>query len=171
MIDIHRGWSWMGYVPPDFLSNNPDQAMVEPEKEEPQVPNDSNVKHEAWGSPSLHEPERRLLGSELESAPHPANFRMFPSADGDADDDDEEDAVISDDSHISGVEGNPEEFAKASMARGDYAVNRKWLRGIARWVGETSLANVDERLVNDGQIENDSGKFPPIVTGLDSDTS
>ncbi|KAF8198156.1 hypothetical protein K438DRAFT_1966903 [Mycena galopus ATCC 62051] len=162
---IHRKWSWADSVPSSFLSEASDQTMVEPEEEHHDGKRKSahSIEElEAGGSDSRHEPKRRLLPSELQSPPE---IRLFPSVDGD-DSDDENDA-ISNDSHISGVDGDPEEFVKASMARGDYEVDRKWLKGIRRWAAKASKADADETLLSDGQIKEDSREQPRDATSLD----
>ncbi|KAF7340832.1 hypothetical protein MSAN_02112600 [Mycena sanguinolenta] len=127
MDNINRKWTWGDYVPPSFMSADSDQTMVEPEEEHPTAGNakrkstSSNFQASSSSSGSRHEPKRRLLPSEFESPP------VF-AVECDADEDDDDDA-ISHDSYISGVEGDPEEFAKASVARGDYEVDPRWLKG------------------------------------------
>ncbi|KAJ7129362.1 hypothetical protein C8R44DRAFT_776615 [Mycena epipterygia] len=176
MKSVYRTWSWMGYVPPSFVSDVSDQTLVELEKEESPVPKrklsgGKNIDWAARSSSSRHEPKRRLLPSELQQPnPPAATVRMFPSADGDNDEDDDEDDVISADSHISGVEDDPEEFSKASMARGDYKVDRKWLKGVKRWAVGTSGADADEALLIDTQIKEDPREQPRVVTSLDLET-
>ncbi|KAJ7888548.1 hypothetical protein B0H14DRAFT_2692943, partial [Mycena olivaceomarginata] len=159
---VYSTWSWIDYVPPSFLSEDSDHTMVEPEEEE--RPRDTKRKSAGSHSASRHEPKRRLLPSELQT-PVTAEIRLFPSADGDAESDDDE--PISVDSHISGVEGDPEEFAKASHARGDYEVDHKWLKKMRRWAADTSGADAGEALFNDEQIKDDSREQPRDAMSLD----
>ncbi|KAJ6530314.1 hypothetical protein B0H19DRAFT_1192800 [Mycena capillaripes] len=165
----YRTWSWMDYVPPSFLSETSDQTMVEVEEEEHSLPKrklpSRNMEWEARSSASRHEPKRRLFPSELKQDPPAPNIRLFPSADGD---DDERDDAISADSHISGVE-DPDEFAKASLARGDYEMDRRWLKGIKRWAKGTSGAGGDDSLLNDTQIREDPREQPRAAASLDLD--
>ncbi|KAJ6530315.1 hypothetical protein B0H19DRAFT_1242660 [Mycena capillaripes] len=162
----HRTWTRSDYVPPSFLSETSDQTMVEVEEEERPVPKQKSpsktMEWEVGSSASRHEPKRRLLPTELHQ--DPANIRLFPSADGDDDDDD----AISADSHISGVE-DPDEFAKASAARGDYELDRRWLTGIKRWAKSTSGAGGDDSLLNDTQIKEDPREQPRAAASLDLD--
>jgi hypothetical protein len=72
---------------------------------------------------------------------------LFPSVDGKNESDDDD--AISIGSHISGVEGDPEEFAKAKHARGDYEMGRKWLKKMKWWAAGTSGADAGETLFND----------------------
>jgi hypothetical protein len=139
--------------------------MVEPEEEPRDTKRKSSDNNVGWelSSASRYEPKRRLLPSELQ--PQTAEVRLFPSADGAVESD--EDEVISVDSHISGVEGDPEEFAKASHARGDYEVDRKWLKKIRRWAADTSGADAGEALFNDEQIKEDSREQPRDAMSLD----
>jgi hypothetical protein len=163
----HRIWSWIEYVPPSFVSDASDETLVEVEEEESPVPKQklSDGKDIDWAaSRSRHKPKRRLLP---QPNPPTAPVRMFPSVDGDDDEDDDEDDTISVDSHISGVEDDPEEFAKASMARGDYDVDRKWLKGVKRWTVGTSGADADEALLIGPQIKEDLREQPRVVTSLD----
>ncbi|KAF8198153.1 hypothetical protein K438DRAFT_2016270 [Mycena galopus ATCC 62051] len=160
---IYRMWSWIEPVPLSFLSGDSETTMVEPEEQHrdgKQKSTHGNSDSKASSSGSRREPKRRLLPSELQ---RPPLIRLFPSADSD---DDENDA-ISNDSHISGVDGDPEEFVKASIARGDYEVDRKWLKGIRRWAAKASKADVDETLLNDRQIKEDSREQPRDATSLD----
>ncbi|KAF7368332.1 hypothetical protein MVEN_00154600 [Mycena venus] len=171
MKSTHRIWSWMGGVPPSSVSDAFDQTLVEMEGEESPVhkrksSGGKNMDSAARSLSSLQEPKRRLLPSELQQPnPPTATGRMFPSADGDNDEDDE-DEVISVDSHISGVE-DVEEFTKASMARGDYEMDPKWLKGIDRWAVGTSKADAHEALSIDTQIKEDPREQPRVVTSVD----
>ncbi|KAF8198155.1 hypothetical protein K438DRAFT_1966902 [Mycena galopus ATCC 62051] len=167
MESLHGRWTWTEYVPPSFLSEDSDQTMVEPEEEHhggKRKSTHSNSDAEASSSGSRHEPKRRLLPSELQ---RPPIIRLFPSVDSDEDTDADEHELISNDSHVSGIDGDPEEFAKASMARGDYEVDRKWLKGIRRWAAKASKADADETLLNDEQIKEDSREQPRDATSLD----
>ncbi|KAJ7233516.1 hypothetical protein B0H12DRAFT_1076605 [Mycena haematopus] len=166
----HRFWSWANYVPPSFVSDTSDQTLVEVEEDslipKRKLSGSENLDWATKSSSSRNEPKRRLLHSELQPPDLPtATVRMFPSADGD--DDDDEDDVISADSHISGLEDDPEELAKASMARGDYEVDRKWLKRVKRWAVGTSAADADEALLIDTQIKEDPREQPRVVTSLD----
>jgi hypothetical protein len=173
MKSTHRTWSWMGYVPQSFVSDTSDQTLVEMGEEESpppkrQLSGGKNMDWTARSSSSRHELKRRLLPSELQQPnPPTATVRMVASADGDDDDDDDDDDVISAESHISGIEDDPEEFAKASMARGDYEVDRNWLKGVKRWAVGTSGADADEALLIDTQIKEDPREQPRVVTSLD----
>ena len=69
------------------------------------------------------EPQRRLLPHELDEDPVFKNIVPVIRAHVRAHDDDD---AISCDSHITGVE-DPEEYVKASVARGDYKPSRTWL--------------------------------------------
>ncbi|KAF7340833.1 hypothetical protein MSAN_02112700 [Mycena sanguinolenta] len=166
MQQTHRRWTWAEYVPPSFLFADPDQTMVEPEEERtnPKRKSGSSDFAASSSSGSRYEPKRRLLPSEFESPPLFV-VRML-AAEKNRDDSDDDDA-ISNDSHISGVEGDPEAFAKASAARGDYEVDPKRLKGIRRWAKRASRADVDETLLNDEQIKDDSQERPRDVASLD----
>ncbi|KAJ7778777.1 hypothetical protein DFH07DRAFT_1056164 [Mycena maculata] len=104
------------------------------------------------------EPQRRLLPHEFEKDPV---LKIRPVQV--VDDDDE---VLSQDSYITGVE-DPEEYAKASLARGDY--DRTWLKGMEQWVQGASAVVDDQMLLNDSQIEEDSREQPRVATSLDLD--
>ncbi|KAJ6510836.1 hypothetical protein C8R45DRAFT_397264 [Mycena sanguinolenta] len=160
MDNITRKWTWADYVPPSFMSADSDQTMVEPEDEHPAAGHakrkSTSSGFEPSSSGSRHEPKRRVLLSELELPPAFA-------VDCDTDDDDD---AISHDSYISGVEGDPEEFVKASVARGDYEVDPRWLTGIWRWAKRASNAEGDETL-NDEQINDDPREHPRDVGSLD----
>ncbi|KAJ7437274.1 hypothetical protein FB451DRAFT_179230 [Mycena latifolia] len=153
MQHVHWTWCRGDHVPDSFLSEDSDQTMVEAEEEpEPIFPVRVIPRQTAGSSASCYrEPQRRLLPSELQQDPQ---HRFFPSEDGDDSDD-----SISSDSHITGVE-DPEEFAKASAARGDYEADRTWLKGIESWVRNAEGVDDDTMLVNDGQIEADSKEGP-----------
>ncbi|KAJ7450034.1 hypothetical protein B0H11DRAFT_2078168 [Mycena galericulata] len=168
MPHIHRQWSMIDRVPSSFLSEDSDQTMVE-EDESPDVKaipapapepdsdsdSDSSMDWEVGSSASCyHEPKRRLLPCELKQ-----DFNSIPI--------DEEDDMISSDSHMTGVE-DPDEFAKASIARGDYEEDGEWLEGMAKWAKETSGAT-EQILLNDGQIPDDPREQPRVATSLDLD--
>ncbi|KAJ7144986.1 hypothetical protein C8R43DRAFT_561578 [Mycena crocata] len=160
MERIHWTWSWVDYVPPSFLSEDPGQTLVEvDEVEEPcwhgvmkmhvDVKSELFHKHE-------HEPQRRLLPHELEQEP---DFSAI---------DDETDDSMSSDSHITGVD-DPEEFALASMARGDYELDSWHQKSIETWVASASGVVEEEMLLNDDQIEEDSKEQPRVATNLNLD--
>ncbi|KAJ6456597.1 hypothetical protein C8R47DRAFT_1165116 [Mycena vitilis] len=157
----HRTWSLSDYVPKSFDSESSDQTMVDlSPPPEPKFFTKRSTDWEAVSSASRCEPKRRLLPSERrEDAP----LRLFPSAD----EDDENDAITTD-SHISGVD-NPDDFAKASAARGDYKVPRKLLKEIKRWARGTSGADPDDAVLNDAQIGQYITEQPRMAATLDMD--
>ncbi|KAJ6580261.1 hypothetical protein B0H10DRAFT_2198545 [Mycena sp. CBHHK59/15] len=77
-----------------------------------------------------------------------------------------DDDAISLDSHVSGVE-DPDEFLQASIARGDYEVDRSWLKKMKSWAEDISGVDSDETLLNDMQIEEDPKEQPRVATSLD----
>lgn len=166
MEHVYEKWTWTDYVPPSFLLKDSDRTMtmVEPDEE----PSDRKRKSPDRSSAARHDSElkRRLLSSELQ-APVKVEIRLFPSVD-DKDESDDNDA-ISVDSHISGVEGDPEDFAKASHARGDYGVGREWLRRMRRWAAGTSGADTGGTLFNEAQIKDDWRERPRDASSLDLD--
>ena len=112
------------------------------------------------------EPQRRLLPHELDEDPVFKNIVPVIRAHVRAHDDDD---AISCDSHITGVE-DPEEYVKASVARGDYMPSRTWLKGMERWAQRASEVVKDQVLVNDEQInEAYSREQPRVATSLDLD--
>ncbi|KAJ7450036.1 hypothetical protein B0H11DRAFT_2078174 [Mycena galericulata] len=170
MPHLHRKWSMIDRVPSSFLSEDSDGTRVE-EDEGPDTKthpdsdpesssdfdsdSDSSMDWEVGSSASCyHEPKRRLLPCELEQ-----DFNSIPI--------DDEDDAISSDSHMTGVE-DPDEFAKASMARGDYEEDGEWLEGMAKWAKGTSGAT-EQILLNDGQIPDDPREQPRVATSLDLD--
>ncbi|KAJ7666719.1 hypothetical protein DFH06DRAFT_1184586 [Mycena polygramma] len=168
----HRTWSSSDYVPKSFHSESSDQTMVE-ESPVPERKLLSNRKldSEAGSSASRREPKRRLLPSERLEDVRIAPIRLFPSTDNvDEDEDEDEDDAIGTDSHISGVDpDDPDEFAKASAARGDYKVNRKWLKEIKRWAQGTSGADPDDAVLNDAQVGQYITEQPRLAASLDLD--
>ncbi|KAJ7144989.1 hypothetical protein C8R43DRAFT_561761 [Mycena crocata] len=151
---IYSTWSWADHVPQSFLSEDSDVTMVESDEEwKPLVFELHGQARSATSSD--REPKRRLLPCELEEDP---NFLAI----------DDSDDSMSSDSHISGVD-DPEEFAKASMARGDYETDRSWLKEMESWVGSASASgdNDEEMLLNDAQIEEDPKEQPRVATSLD----
>ncbi|KAJ7102779.1 hypothetical protein C8R44DRAFT_808529 [Mycena epipterygia] len=136
----HWTWSLVDYVPPSFLSEDSDQTMVAAEESSDSSSDslDSDVGSSASCS---RKPQCRVLPCELQQDPP---TRLFPSA---ADDEDDEDDAMSMDSHITGIE-DPDEFAKASLARGDYELDREWLRGIKSWAESTlGAGDGDEKML------------------------
>ncbi|KAJ6632518.1 hypothetical protein B0H10DRAFT_17421 [Mycena sp. CBHHK59/15] len=113
---------------------------------------------------SHHEPQRRLLPCQNRAHdPNVIHIRVFPCTGAPTDDDDD---AVSWNSHISGVEA-PEEYAKASIARGDYAADAKWLKRMSKWVQGTSASDDEQQLVNDAQIEADTREQPRPASSLD----
>ncbi|KAJ6510838.1 hypothetical protein C8R45DRAFT_1161931 [Mycena sanguinolenta] len=166
MDHIHSKWTWTDYVPPSFLSGHSDLTAVQTEDNPITKRKSIGSDLEASNSPGSHfEPKRRLLPPESESPPLFV-VQLLSDADEDDDEDDDDDA-ISNDSYISGVEGDPEEFSKASMARGDYELDPRWLKGIRRWAKRTSSADGDETLHNDEQINDDPREHPRDAASLD----
>ncbi|KAJ6510835.1 hypothetical protein C8R45DRAFT_1207678 [Mycena sanguinolenta] len=164
MGHLHTAWTWSNYVPLAFLSASLDEKTSEgvhhPSLKKKRTSNVFETRRNSFDFPD--EPKRRLLPSELESPPL---FVVQLLAE-DQDDEDEDDS-ISHDSYISGVEGDPEEFAKASMARGDHDMDAKWLTGIRRWAKRASSADGDETLLNDKQIPDDPREQPRDAASLD----
>ena len=162
---IRRRWTFIDDVPENFLSDDSDQTMVEAEGGSDSETTESSSSSSASGAGSRHsmdwdmgssascerEPQRRLFPSELQQDP-------FPSSD--------DDDAINCDSHITDVE-DPDEFATASMARGDYETDRSWLKGIASWAEGASGVGDEAVLLNDGQINEDPREQPRAATSLD----
>ncbi|KAJ7144988.1 hypothetical protein C8R43DRAFT_1013724 [Mycena crocata] len=155
MEQIHRWWSWVDHAPESFLSEDSDMTMVELEESKP-LPMPIFGMNGKTGSTtsSYHEPQRRLLPCELEEDP---NFLAI---------DDDSDDSMSSDSHITGIDDS-EEFAKASMARGDYEMDRSWLKGMESWAEGASSGNDGGMLLNVDQIEEDPKEQPRVATSLD----
>ncbi|KAJ7700807.1 hypothetical protein B0H17DRAFT_212223 [Mycena rosella] len=109
----------------------------------------------------IDEPARRLHSHELKQPPVVKIPQRRPD-----DDDDDDDDSMNGDSHITGVE-DPEEFAKASVARGDCEKGRTWLTRVESWAQGAECVDDDGMLVNDGQIEVDSNEGPRVATSLD----
>ncbi|KAJ7144979.1 hypothetical protein C8R43DRAFT_1237732 [Mycena crocata] len=153
MHHIYSTWSWIDHVPQSFLSEDSDVTMVESDEEWKPLVFELHGQARSASS-SDREPKRRLLPCELEEDP---NFLAI---------DDNSDDLLSSDSHITGVD-DPEEFAKASMARGDYETDRSWLKGIESWAEGASSGNDEEILLNDDQIEEDPKEQPRVAMSLD----
>ncbi|KAJ6630284.1 hypothetical protein B0H10DRAFT_1983909 [Mycena sp. CBHHK59/15] len=154
---IHQTWTCGIYVPRSFKFPG-----VEPES--PCL--ESEDKGYAYVVvKNFHEPQRRLLPCEG-GAPDPdvPQIRMFPSASSAVSDDG--DGTLSWDSHIPDAD-EPEEYAKASIARGDCAADAKWLKRMSIWVERTSGSDDEQLLVNDAQIEVDLKEQPRPATSLD----
>ncbi|KAJ7666722.1 hypothetical protein DFH06DRAFT_1184592 [Mycena polygramma] len=158
MKDICLLWALIDYVPPSFLSEDSDQAEVaESVRSLSDSGFSSNMAWEVGSSASCyHEPKRRLLPSERQ-----ADFpiRMFPSADGMQDDDDD---AMSEDSHIPGGEDADE--GKARAAPGDDEADLAWTKVISQWAKGASDADADT--LNDAQIKADSREPPRFAASL-----
>ncbi|KAJ7152260.1 hypothetical protein C8R43DRAFT_1003924 [Mycena crocata] len=161
LFSIYLRWSEIEFVPPGFLDGTLVAGSQDSESTITSSTESSTETTSDVGSSAscYHEPHRRLLPAELDDDPRIVGIQTFPSADEDA---------ISCDSHITGVE-DPEEYARASKARGDYAPSRKWLKGMKSWVEGTSGVSDEQVLVNDDQIEEDSEEQPRIAATLDLD--
>ncbi|KAJ7144978.1 hypothetical protein C8R43DRAFT_561287 [Mycena crocata] len=149
---IYWTWSWMDHVPESFLSEDSDVTMVESDEEWKPLPMPNLVKAGSSMS-SDHEPQRRLLPCELEEDP---NFLAI---------DDDSDDSMSSNSHITGIDDS-EEFAKAIMARGDYEMDRSWLKRMESWAEGASSGNDEGMLLKDDQIEEDPKEQPRVATSL-----
>ncbi|KAJ7664326.1 hypothetical protein DFH06DRAFT_1470733 [Mycena polygramma] len=160
----HRTWGSADYVPASFRSDSSDQTMVEWKQKipvhKPQLLNKRKLDRGANSSASNREPKRRLLPCERRKDPC---IVLVSPADGDDDD-----SALGTDSHISGVD-DPDEFAKASAARGDYKLDRKRRKEIKLWAKGTSGADPDAVLFNDAQVEQYITEQPRLVTSLDMD--
>ncbi|KAJ7436191.1 hypothetical protein B0H11DRAFT_2295014 [Mycena galericulata] len=159
---IYDSWSSC-LVPPRFLGlEDPDETVLEElmrrADESPVDAESSTMESELDSVSTYEEPCRRLLPHELEDN-HFVKIRQSPSV---------EDDGISFDSHITGVD-DPNEYAKASVERGDYKMNRRWLKGMTKWVQTASGVVDDKMLLNDGQIEEDCSEQPRVATSLDLD--
>ncbi|KAJ7042005.1 hypothetical protein C8F04DRAFT_1078005, partial [Mycena alexandri] len=107
------------------------------------------------------EPQRRLLPHELAADPV-VKFRTLVRVADDGDD------AISCDSYITGLEGKPEEFSKASIARAKYDdEDAAWEQGIQSWAQGASVVTDERMLLNDDQIEEDPREQPRVATTLD----
>ncbi|KAJ7778772.1 hypothetical protein DFH07DRAFT_795956 [Mycena maculata] len=142
---VHQSWSTC-YVPPRFLGlEGPDESDE-----------DAASSTMEWEIDTIEdEPQRRLLPHESQRDPV-LKIGPLPHDDDDA----------SQENYITGVE-DPEEYAKVSLARGDY--DRTWLKGVEQWVQGASVVVDDQMLLNDGQIEEDSREQPRVATSLDLD--
>ncbi|KAK7039380.1 hypothetical protein R3P38DRAFT_2899210 [Favolaschia claudopus] len=151
MQHVYNNCSWAEYVPSSFLSADSDQTMVEPEDDEPSSPKrkSAEVNWDALSSVSRREPKRRLLCVELES-----------------DADSAREGSISEDSHFTGIEDDTQAFVKASTARGDYEVDRRWLKTMRSWLAGSSDADADEALFSAGEVD-DSQEQPRLLATLD----
>ncbi|KAK7039328.1 hypothetical protein R3P38DRAFT_2695120 [Favolaschia claudopus] len=160
---LHASWS-VAAIPPSFYSGDSDQTMVEPEATSPaknkRKSTTSSVDWDVMSSVSHRQPKRRLLPYELETPFDQVSIETSF---------DDEDSIISDDSHISGIEDDPEAFVVGSAARGDYDVDRKWLKKIQHWASKaSSKARAKEKLLfNDGQIGEYRSERPREATSLD----
>ncbi|KAJ6456602.1 hypothetical protein C8R47DRAFT_1165134 [Mycena vitilis] len=160
----HRTWSSSDYVPKSFHSESSDHTMVEESPvSERKLLSNHKPDSEAGSSASRCEPKRRLLPSERLEDLRIAPIRLFPSVD-----EEDEDDTIDTDSHISGVD-DPDDFAKASAARGDYKVPRKLLKEIKRWARGTSGADPGDAVLNDAQVGQDLTEQPRMAASLDLD--
>ncbi|KAF8147350.1 hypothetical protein K438DRAFT_1867804 [Mycena galopus ATCC 62051] len=168
-ISIHGTWSFGDYVPPRFLSEDSDHTMVEVEESqrsesESGSNSSTGTQWEVGSSASCyHEPKRRLLPAELLHDPQVVDIQLYSSVDGETDDD-----AISLDSHVSGAE-DADESLWATIARGDYEVNRSRRKQILNWAADISGADNDEMLLNNTQIEEDPMDQPRFATSLDFD--
>ncbi|KAJ7666714.1 hypothetical protein DFH06DRAFT_1469919 [Mycena polygramma] len=136
----HRTWASADYVPASFRSGSSDQTMVEWKQKIP-----------------VHKPKvlsKRKLDREAKSSA--SNYG------------DDDDSALGTDSHISGVD-DPDEFAKASAARGDYKLDRKRRKEIKLWAKGTSGADPDAALLTDAQVEQYLTEQPRVVISLDLD--
>ncbi|KAJ7666720.1 hypothetical protein DFH06DRAFT_1384043 [Mycena polygramma] len=162
-FDTMRGTHWLWilveHVPPSFFSSDSDQAEVaDSVRSLSDSGFSSNVAWEAGSSASCyHEPKRRLLPSERQ-AEFP--IRMFPSADGMQDDDDD---AVSEDSHVPG--GEDPDDAQALATPGDDEADLEWTKVISQWAEGASDADADA--LNDAQIKKDSRETPRVAASLD----
>ncbi|KAF8150495.1 hypothetical protein K438DRAFT_1988453 [Mycena galopus ATCC 62051] len=163
---LHRNWTWAQDVPPSFLSPDSHGTIVKPEENHTTGKRSStkrDVDFQACSSSgSRYEPKRRISPSEIESPPLYVTQVLGLGNAAEEDDD-----VISHDSYISGVEGDPEEFVKASVARGDYHLDAKCLKRIRRWAKRASRAGIDETLFNNEQIDDDPREQPRDAASVD----
>ncbi|KAJ7778779.1 hypothetical protein DFH07DRAFT_795985 [Mycena maculata] len=147
---VHDSWSSC-YVPPRFLG-------LEGPDEEEESDEDAASSTMEWEIDTIEdEPQRRLLPHEFQRDPV-LKIEPLPHDDDDA----------SQDSYITGVE-DPEQYVKASLARGDHEPSRTWLKGMEQWVQGASVVVDDQMLLNDGQIEEDPREQPRVAMSLDLD--
>ncbi|KAJ7042006.1 hypothetical protein C8F04DRAFT_114070 [Mycena alexandri] len=152
---IHESWATC-HVPSRFLGG---EGCDEEESDDESSSMEWEVVTVALDE---EEPQRRLLPHELKADPIVVNFRVLPAAA------DEGDDAISCDSYITGLEGKPEEFSKASMARAKYDDEEAaWEKGIESWAQSASIVADDRMLLNDDQIEEDPKEQPRVATTLD----
>jgi len=162
---IYHVWTFMDPVPSSFLSPDSDQTMVEEDESseskshsgsdsDSDSDSDSSASSMEWEVRSAADPEpkRRLFPSEIEQDFDYGN----------------DDDAISCDSHITGVE-DPDDFAKASIERGDYEEDQAWLKGMASWAEGAKDARDAQSLLNDDQIVDDPRERPRIARTLDLD--
>ncbi|KAJ7778778.1 hypothetical protein DFH07DRAFT_539809 [Mycena maculata] len=147
---LHKAWS-ICPVSSRFLG----LGDSDEEKESGEDAASSTMEWEIETLSNSDEPQRRLLPHGFEKDPV---LKIRPVQVVDDDDD-----AISQDSYITGED--PEEYAKASLVRGDY--DRTWLKGMERWVQSASVVVDDQMLLDDGQIEEDSREQPRVATSLD----
>ncbi|KAJ7328799.1 hypothetical protein DFH08DRAFT_967195 [Mycena albidolilacea] len=156
---IYNAW---GFLPRKFWDAHHD-LLVERAKD---ATHEGRPALELWQLIEMeHVYEKWTATSFLRRAPVKVEIRFFPSVDG-KDESDDDDA-ISVGSQISGVEGDPEEFAKANHARGDYEMGRKWLKKMKRWAAWTLGADAGETLFND---KDNWRERPRDASSLDLDT-
>ncbi|KAJ7684414.1 hypothetical protein DFH06DRAFT_1155570 [Mycena polygramma] len=153
---LHETWA-THYAPSRFLG-----LEVSDEVEEESDEGSSTMEWEVC-TVDDEEPQRRLLPHELEA--EPVYVTKFLAANRSGDDDDE---LISHDSHISGVD-DPEEFAKASKALGDYKKDASWSEGIQSWTTDVLGVDDDQMMLNDAQIAEDPQEKPRVAASLDFD--
>ncbi|KAJ7684411.1 hypothetical protein DFH06DRAFT_1155561 [Mycena polygramma] len=153
---LHQTWA-THYVPPRFLGLEGSDEVQEDSEE------GSSTMEWAVCTADDEEPQRRLLPHEFEA--EPVYVTKFLAANRSGDDDDE---LISHDSHISGVD-DPEEFAKASMALGDYQKDSSWSEGIQSWTTDVLGVDDDQMMLNDAQIAEDPQEKPRVATSLGFD--
>ncbi|KAJ7611753.1 hypothetical protein FB45DRAFT_940911 [Roridomyces roridus] len=138
---MHKRWA-LTSVPPRFLGleviGSWEHPMLDSEDDSDKETGSSTME---WDPTFSDEPQRRLREDELQQDP----VIVWPRA---AEDDD----AISWDSHITGVE-DPDEYAKASMARGDYSEDQAWLKGVENWADNASVVDDERVLLNDADIE------------------
>ncbi|KAJ6457088.1 hypothetical protein C8R47DRAFT_175206 [Mycena vitilis] len=159
---VHERWATL-YVPPSFLGLEPDED--EDAEEDETIESEAGSSTMEWevGTAGDEEPQRRLLPHEMEA--EPIYVTKFLAANRSRDEDDE---LISHDSHISGVD-DPDEFAKASKALGDYEKDASWSKGIQSWTTDVLRVDDDQMVLNDTQIEEDPQEKPRVAASLDFD--
>ncbi|KAJ7611755.1 hypothetical protein FB45DRAFT_316256 [Roridomyces roridus] len=153
---VHRCWLFV-LIPPRFLGLQ-DVALWEGNMDISWEDSDDDTGSSTmdWVPTFSDEPQRRLRQDELRKDP----VIVWPRAVANED-------AISWDSHITGVE-DPDEYAKASMARGDYSEDQAWLEGVENWVENASGDINEQGLLNDAQIEGDE-EPPRAASSIDLD--